>query len=110
MTDGHTSISALSLAVMDAEDEHRNLLHSVVLVARAIFEAAASSIFLLDTLTGELVFEAVAGVGEDFLVGSRVPASKGIAGGVLEACQPLVVEDVAGDPRFARGVAESTKY
>jgi GAF domain-containing protein len=110
MTDGHTSISALSLAVLDAEDEHRTLLHSVVLVARAIFEAAASSIFLLDTLTGELVFEAVAGEGEDFLVGSRFPASKGIAGWVLESCQPIIVENVADDPRFARDVAESTKY
>jgi GAF domain-containing protein len=110
MTDGHTPISALSLAVLDAEDEHRTLLHSVVLVARAIFEAAASSIFLLDTLTGELVFEAVAGQGEDFLVGSRFPASKGIAGWVLESGQPIIVANVADDPRFARDVAESTKY
>lgn len=110
MTDGHTPISALSLAVMDAEEEYRTLLHSVVLVARAIFEAAASSIFLLDSTTGELVFEAVAGEGEDFLVGSRFPASKGIAGWVIDSGQPIIVEDVADDPRFARDVAESTRY
>lgn len=110
MTDGQSPLSALSFAVLDAEEEHRTLLHSVVLVARAIFESEASSIFLLDSLTSELVFEAVAGNGEDFLVGSRFPASKGIAGWVLDSGQPLVIENVADDPRFARDVAESTKY
>jgi GAF domain-containing protein len=82
----------------------------VVLTARSIFEAAASSIFLLDSATGELVFEAVAGEGEDFLVGSRFPASKGIAGWVLDSCQPVIIDNLAEDPRFARDVAESTGY
>jgi GAF domain-containing protein len=110
MTDDLSPLSALSFAVLDAEEEHRTLLHSVVLVAQAIFESEASSIFLLDSLTSELVFEAVAGNGEDFLVGSRFPASKGIAGWVLDSGQPLIIENVAEDPRFARDVAESTRY
>ena len=44
MTDAPSPLSALSFAVLDAEEEHRTLLHSVVLVARAIFESVASSI------------------------------------------------------------------
>ena len=43
---------------------------------------------------------------KDFLVGSRFPASKGIAGWVLDSGQPLIIENVAEDPRFARDVAE----
>jgi len=110
MTDGNTLTAAISLAVLDAEQEHRTLLNSVVLTARAIFDAAASSIFLRDADTGELVFEAVAGEGEDFLVGSRFPASTGIAGWVLDSAQPIIIDDVADDPRFAREAAESTGY
>jgi GAF domain-containing protein len=110
MTTDNTLMAAVSLAVIDADSEHRKLLDSVVLVARVIFEAAASSIFLLDTATGELVFEAVAGQGQDFLVGSRFPASKGIAGWVLDSCQPLIIDDLATDSRFAKGFAESTRY
>jgi GAF domain-containing protein len=109
-TDANTLLAAVSLAVLDSEDEQRMLLQSVVLAARAIFDAAASSIFLRDMVTGELVFEAVAGEGEDFLVGSRFPASKGIAGWVLESAQPLIVDNVADDPRWARDVAEATRY
>jgi GAF domain-containing protein len=110
MTQNNTLVAAISLAVLDADADHRSLLDSVVLAAQAIFEAAASSIFLLDTTTGELVFEAVSGQGESFLVGSRFPASAGVAGWVLESCEPVIVDDVAQDPRFARDVAESTKY
>jgi GAF domain-containing protein len=110
MTQNDTLVAAISLAVLDADADHRSLLDSVVLAAQAIFEAAASSIFLLDTTTGELVFEAVSGQGESFLVGSRFPASAGVAGWVLETCEPVIVDDVAHDPRFARDVAESTRY
>jgi GAF domain-containing protein len=110
MTQNNTLVAAISLAVLDADADHRSLLDSVVLAAQAIFEAAASSIFLLDTTTGELVFEAVSGQGESFLVGSRFPASAGVAGWVLESCEPVIVDDVAHDPRFARDVAESTRY
>jgi GAF domain-containing protein len=39
-----------------------------------------------------------------------MPSSTGIAGWVLVTRQPLVLEDVSGDPRFARDVAESTGY
>ena len=110
MTTDNTLMAAVSLAVLDADAEQRKLLDSVVMTARVIFEAAASSIFLLDTATGELVFEAVAGQGQDFLVGARFPASKGIAGWVLDSCQPLIVDDLAHDSRFAKDFAESTQY
>jgi GAF domain-containing protein len=86
------------------------LLQSVVDVARAIFKSRASSIFLLDEETDELVFEAVSGEGSENLVGMRFPSSKGVAGWVLVTRQSLVLEDVTGDPRFARDFAEQTGY
>jgi GAF domain-containing protein len=102
--------AAVSAGVMSAESEHRALLQSIVEVARAIFSAQAASIFLHEEETDELVFEAVAGEGSDTLVGTRFPSSTGIAGWVLVTRQPLVIEDLQNDPRFARQQAESTGY
>lgn len=102
--------AAVAAGVLGAEDAHVALLHSVVDVARAIFKARASSIFLLDEESEELVFEAISGEGSDHLVGTRFPASTGIAGWVLVTRQPLVLEDVGSDARFARDVAEQTGY
>jgi GAF domain-containing protein len=102
--------AAAAAGVLGSEEAHRELLRSVVEVARAIFHAQAASIFLLDEEADELVFEAIAGQGSDNLVGSRFPSSTGIAGWVLVTRQPLVIEDVTQDPRFAHDVAETTGY
>ena len=102
--------AAVAAGVLGSEEGHRDLLRSVVEVARAIFHARASSIFLLDEETDELVFEAIAGEGSESLVGTRFPSSTGIAGWVLVTRQPLVLEDVGEDPRFAKDAAEATGY
>lgn len=102
--------AAVAAGVLGAEQQHRELLQSVVEVARGIFAARASSVFLLDEEADELVFEAVAGEGAESLIGQRIPSSTGVAGWVLVTRQPLVLEDVGKDPRFARDVAESTGY
>ncbi|WP_329499216.1 GAF domain-containing protein [Kitasatospora herbaricolor] len=88
----------------------RELLQSVVDTARAIFGAQASSIFLLDQESDELVFQAVSGRGEEFLVGMRFPAGRGIAGWVASTGEPLVVDDLSQEGSFARDLAESTEY
>ncbi len=102
--------AAVAAGVLGAEELYRELLRSVVEVARAIFGAKASSVFIHDEEADELVFAAVAGEGEEHLVGTRIPSSTGIAGWVLVTRQPLVLEDVMKDPRFARDVAEATGY
>jgi GAF domain-containing protein len=102
--------AAFASGAVGSEEDYGALLRSIVEVARAIFGARASSIFVLDEDTDELVFAAVAGEGSDELVGRRFPSSTGIAGWVLVTRQPLVVEDVAADPRFGREAAESTGY
>jgi GAF domain-containing protein len=85
------------------------LLQSIADVARAIFGARASSIMLFDAAREELVFEAVSGEGAE-LLGRRLPKDTGIAGWVLGAREPIVIEDVAHDPRFAADIARGTGY
>lgn len=86
------------------------LLQSIVEVARAIFGAQASSVFLLDEDADELVFQAVAGRGEGFLVGRRVPAHGGIAGWVVSSGEPMILDDLAHNEAFDRELAASTQY
>jgi GAF domain-containing protein len=107
MTDLRAAVAA---GAMGSEEHYRELLQSIVEVARAIFGARASSIFLHDDESDELVFEAVAGEGAGDLIGQRFPSSTGIAGWVLVTRQPLVVEELDKDPRFSRETAESTGF
>jgi GAF domain-containing protein len=102
--------TAVAAGVLGSEAAHRALLQSIVDVARAIFGAKASSIFLYDEDTDELVFEAVSGEGAGELVGTRFASGTGIAGWTLVTRQPLVIEDLSKDPRHARQLAESTGY
>ena len=88
----------------------RRLLQSIVEVTRTVFGAAAASVFLVDQDSGDLVFEAVCGEGEDHLVGSRFPGDTGIAGWVASSGQPLLVDDVSQNPQFAPNAAKSTGY
>lgn len=110
MSDNGNLLAAAAASLGEAERDHSELLTSVVTVARALFGAAAASVFLLDEQSDELVFEAVSGAGEDHLVGERFPASRGIAGWVLGAQEPLVVSDLTENPVFARDLAETTGY
>jgi len=102
--------AAVAAGALGSEEAYRELLQSIVEVARAIFGAKASSVFLFDEESDQLIFEAVAGEGAGDLIGQRFPSSTGIAGWVLVTRQPLVVEELDKDPRFAREAAESTGF
>jgi GAF domain-containing protein len=89
--------------------EHR-LLQSVVAVARHVYGAAASSVFMVSPDTGELIFAAVAGAGEQSLVGKRFAAGTGIVGWVAASCETVIADNVADNDQFARDAAASTGY
>lgn len=85
-------------------------LGALAALGRALFGAAACSIALLDPDEEHLVFRAAGGTGADEVIGLRLPVNRGIAGWVVSSGQPIAVQDVRQDPRFARDVAESTGY
>jgi GAF domain-containing protein len=92
---------------------HDELLESIAETARSLFGAAACSIALVADEEGDdprLEFRVAVGRGAESVVDLSVPASEGIAGFVLRSGQPLVIEDVSADARFAGGVASETGY
>jgi GAF domain-containing protein len=116
MSEEHSLLAAAAAILGEAEHDHKELLDSVVKTARALFGAAAATVFLFDEHSGELVFEAISGQGEgqgdgaNGLVGRRFSASRGIAGWVLSAQEPVMVEDLSTSQVFARDLAETTGY
>jgi GAF domain-containing protein len=85
-------------------------LQAIVETARLVFDAAACSIALLDEYEEVLEFRVAAGTGAEATVGLKIPADRGIAGWAVVAGQPIAIEDVRQDPRFAAEVAETTGY
>ncbi|HXZ65050.1 MAG TPA: GAF domain-containing protein [Streptosporangiaceae bacterium] len=86
------------------------VLRSLIETARQLFGAAACSLALLGDDETELVYTVAAGKGADNVVGMRMPASRGIAGWVVQSGQPIAVSDVSREPRFAASVAAQTGY
>jgi GAF domain-containing protein len=86
------------------------LLQGLADTARAVFGARAASVMTHDGEADELVFAAVSGEGADTLPGRRIPAMAGISGWVFSTGEPVVLEDVTADARFAASFAQSTGY
>jgi diguanylate cyclase (GGDEF)-like protein len=67
------------------------------------------SLLMLDDKTKELCFEIAIGTGADRLKDVRLKLGEGIAGWVAQHGEPVLVEDVAKDPRFSSKVDELTQ-
>lgn len=75
-----------------------------------ILKAEAGSLLLVDNSGKDLTFEVVLGpTGED-LRGVRTPIGKGIVGTVAQTGSPLIVNDVATDPRWNVAFDEATDF
>jgi GAF domain-containing protein len=94
----------------------QEVLHAIVERARRTFRAQACSILVHEPERRLLVFAAMSGEGSEALEGSeslvgvKIPDSTGVAGWVLATHEPVLVEDVAHDRRFADDIAETTGY
>lgn len=86
------------------------LLSSLTETARRLFGAQACSLALLSEDEEELVYTTASGAGADDVSGMRMPSSQGIAGWVVQSGQPVAIDDLQSDARFARDVAEGTGY
>ncbi len=69
----------------------------------------ASSLWLIDPDTGELVCRQATGPGNDIVRGWRLPAGEGIAGWVARTGQSVMVPDSRADARHFGGIDQQTK-
>jgi len=76
------------------------LLKRIGSVAEKLLEAEASSIMLLDEDKENLSFKVATGEKGGVVQKMKVKVGQGIAGAVAQDKKPLIVNDVASDPRF----------
>jgi|GEM_PF-400751 len=78
----------------------KEMLEFVMDKCLATLDAGAGSVFINDAESGELVLKVAKGPGSESLPGIRQKLGSGIAGVAAESRQPLLVTDIASDPRF----------
>lgn len=83
-----------------------SLLAAIMEAAQVIMEAEASSLFLRDHETGELVIAVPTGPAKAEISGMRIPPGQGFCGWVAANRQSLIVADPHNDPRFFGEVSE----
>ena len=95
---------------INSQRELKGLLNSVMREAEKVMQAEASSVFLIDEDKQELYFEVATGPKGQEVQRIRLKMGEGIAGWVAKEGRPLLVPDVAADPRFAKRVDEKSKF
>jgi signal transduction histidine kinase len=70
------------------------LLNQILQSAVDILNCEAGSLFLVDSDTGELIFEVVVSPVKEDLIGKRLPPGTGLVGKSVDTRQPIIVNDV----------------
>ena len=86
------------------------LIDQTLRMAKDILNASASSVLLVDEEKQELFFEFADGEAGGALKEVRISIQSGIAGWVASHGRPIVVNDVARDHRFYKGVDRTTGF
>ncbi len=86
------------------------MVEQVTGIARRMFNAAGSSLLLLDKEGSELIFKVATGKVEKQLRGARISTRRGIASWVARHGEPLIVNAVGKDGRFDRIVDTVTGF
>jgi len=99
-----TEVDALALIIditarLNSTLRLDELLKLVMSSAAQLLDGEECSLLLVDETTGDLIFE-VSTRADEGLLGSRVPAGKGIAGWVVDRGEAAIVDNPRDDPRF----------
>ena len=99
-------ISAWVSSVQDLDQ----LLELIIETATRIMDAKASSLLLLDRKTQKLYFKVATGSKGTDIKQFEIDLGQGIAGHVAQTGEPLLIPDVAKDPRWYKEISESIGF
>jgi len=86
------------------------LLELIIESAAQVVQAKAASLLLVDEKTTTIYFQVATGAKSDEVKEYRVKMGQGIAGQVAETGDPLLIADVAKDPRWFKEISESIGF
>jgi len=99
-------ISAWVSSVQDLDQ----LLELIIETATRMMDAKASSLLLLDRKTQKLYFKVATGAKGTDIKQFEIDLGQGIAGYVAQSGEPLLIPDVAKDPRWYKEISESIGF
>ncbi|MGD8645900.1 MAG: sigma 54-interacting transcriptional regulator, partial [Desulfobacterales bacterium] len=112
LTDINSSIehiNEISAWVSSVQDLDR-LLELIIETATRMMDAKASSLLMLDPKTQKLYFKVATGVKGTDIKQFEIDLGQGIAGYVAQTGEPLLIPDVAKDPRWYKEISESIGF
>ncbi|MBE2200837.1 MAG: GAF domain-containing sensor histidine kinase [Anaerolinea sp.] len=95
---------------LNSKTDIDDLLTHIIQQAAALTGAEAASILLLDPHTRQLHFKAASDEMDPAMADAVVPLDSSIAGTVLTSNQPLIIADVAQDPRWNPSVSQAINF
>ncbi len=116
MDNNHTDINSsiahineISAWVSSVQDLDQ-LLELIIETATRMMDAKASSLLLLDSRTQKLYFKVATGAKGTDIKQFEIDLGQGIAGHVAQTGEPLLIPDVAEDPRWYKEISESIGF
>jgi PAS domain S-box-containing protein len=94
--------------IMAASLDFDSIPQTILEETARVLGARAGSILLVDESASGLVFKAAVGPESQRLIGLKVPSGFGVIGWVAQNAKPALVDDVRKDPRFYRGIDQTT--
>ncbi|HYO87294.1 MAG TPA: GAF domain-containing protein, partial [Candidatus Limnocylindrales bacterium] len=101
-------LNDISRQIVASEANLEGLLELITGRATDILNAEAGSLLLdVEDGSGDLEFRVAIGGGGPAIVGRRIPAKRGLVGQVAATGEPIIVNDVSGDSRWAGELTKS---
>ena len=88
----------------------KEILNTIIDKISELLQPSNWSLLLIDEETNDLKFEIVVGEGSEKIKDVRLKMGEGIAGWVAQEKKPLLVPDVAKDPRFSKKADRASKF
>lgn len=101
-----TKLSAILNSTLDPKEVQKRAMEA----ATELMNAEVGSLLLVDEKNNELYFEVALGEKGAQVKEIRLKIGEGIAGWVAQQGEPLIVEDVQKDPRFAKKADKKSSF
>ena len=101
-----TKLSAILNSTLDPKEVQKRAMEA----ATELMDAEVGSLLLVDEKNNELYFEVALGEKGAQVKELRLKIGEGIAGWVAQQGEPLIVEDVQKDPRFAKKADKKSSF
>lgn len=95
---------------MGASLDPQEVLAVTLARVNELLDVEAASLALVNRETGRIQFELAVGGGDEAIHGLEMEPGQGIVGRVIAEGQPILVPDVAIDPRWYAGVDQQSGY